>query len=357
MWRIICFSLMLVFIPGMLSAQEYQWKANFDYFFDNNEYKKTPFAESQTMQGIWISPLGGVTWDTLHSLYGGANLLVLPGSKDAVDKVDVTLFYQYKTPKVFFRAGSFPRKDVLYNYNNFFFTDSIANFDPLMQGVFWQIGNNDAFFNMWMDWTGYADPTTRESFFVGLSGKASKGILFSDFQSYMYHNSNTRPATIGDMGVRENIQLQASLGLEYENIKGFEGLLSAGTLLGYERDRMNGDAFYKPVGFTARANAEYWGIGTQNTLYVGDPRMRLFDFYRSDLYWGTPFLRSNSYLKSEWYIRLLDSDRAKAQFNFNLHFSEGNVLLQQMLTVSATIGNFSDQRIGKGRFPWMRIFQ
>lgn len=357
MWRIICISMVCIFIPGMLSAQEYKWKADFDYFFDNVEYEKTPFADSQTMQGIWISPLGGATWDSLHSLYGGVNLLVLPGSKATVDKVDVTLFYQYKTPNVLFRAGSFSRSEVLSNYNNFFFTDSISNFKPLMEGVFWQIGTDDKFFNMWMDWTGYADSSTRESFFVGLSGKATKGALFADFQSYMYHNANTRPNNINDFGVRENMLLQASLGLNIDNQKGFEGLLSAGALLGYERDRTIEDALDKPVGFTARANAEYWGVGTQNTMYVGDPRMVLYDTYGADLYWGTPFLRGKSYLESEWYIHLLDTDRAKARFNFNVHFSEGNVLYQQLLTVSATIGKFSTQKNGKGRFPWMKIFQ
>jgi len=55
--------------------------------------------------------------------------------------------------------------------------------------------------------------------------------------------------------------------------------VSAGVFAGFERDR-KADISYKPVGFTARANAEYWGIGMENTFYAGDPRMRF-----SGLWW------------------------------------------------------------------------
>ena len=94
----------------------------------------------------------------------------------------------------------------------------------------------------------------------------------------MFHYSNTKPAT-PDEGVSENLQLQATAGLEYEKENGFKGLLAAGMLLGYERDRRFENELYKPVGFVARGNAEMWGIGTKNTLYVGDPRMRLADAF------------------------------------------------------------------------------
>jgi len=52
-------------------------------------------------------------------------------------------------------------------------------------------------------------------------------------------------------------------------------MASAGIFAGLERDR-KADVSYSPVGFTARVNAEYWGIGMENTFYAGDPRMRFF---------------------------------------------------------------------------------
>lgn len=350
------FLLLVIISCFSVNAQEYRWKIGLEYFFDNTEYGKSSFLDSETMNGIWLEPMGSIVWNDRHSINAGVNLLKIPGMDEVIDKVDITMYYQYKTPKILFRAGSFPRSEVLENYNNFFFKDSVNNFTPLMQGVFWQIGDNRNFLNAWFDMTGYATPTNREHFFVGLSGKISKGLFFADFQSYMFHYSITRPAIPGD-GVSENLQLQATAGLEYEKEEGFKGLVAAGTLVGYERDRRFASELYKPVGFVARGDAEIWGIGTKNTLYVGDPRMRLADTFGGDLYWGTQFLQAKSYVESEWYIRLIESDFVKARFNLNLHFTEGNVLFQQMLTVSASIDDFSQKNSKRVRYPWMKVFE
>ena len=196
-----------------LQAQEYRWKLVFDYFFDNQEYEKSSFIDPQTMNGIWLNPLAGISWDATHTIYSGVNLLKIPGMKEAVDKVDVTLYYQYETPKVLFRAGAFPRKEVLPNYSDFFFKDSVNHFMPLMQGVFCQIGKERNFLNAWMDWTGYATPDTRENFYVGFSGKGSTRVFFGDFQSCLFHYAGTYPGNPA-YGVSEQMQVMASLGVE-----------------------------------------------------------------------------------------------------------------------------------------------
>lgn len=351
----------LIFIAVFLSvsyfvqAQEYRWRVGLDYFFDNMEYKKSSFILPQTQSGVWLSPMGGIHWDSCHTIYGGVNLLKIPGTKSTIDKTLLTLYYQYETPKVLFRAGAFPRKEVLSNYSDFFFKDSVNNFVPLIQGVFWQIGNNRNFFNAWMDWTGYATPTERESFYLGFSGKVSRGMVFGDFQSYLYHYAGTFPGN-SLYGVSEQIQALASVGVDYRNENSLQLLVSAGVFAGFERDRKI-DTHYTPVGFVARADAEFSGIGTQNTLYVGDSRMRFFDMHGDDLYWGNQFLRDKSYLQSKWYIRLLESARATARLNVNLHFSEGKMMFQQTLSVSASINNFTQSGKKKTVYPWMRIFQ
>lgn len=338
------------------SAQEYHWEVGLDYFFDNIEYKKSSFIDSETMNGVWLSPIGSITWNNTHSLNAGVNLLKIPGTDKMIDEANTIIYYQYSTPKILFRAGSFPKDELLNNYNNFFFKDSVNNFIPQMEGVFLRIGNNDKFFNAWFDRTGYATANSKEHFFVGMSGRASRGILFADFQSYMYHLSNTKPATPG-VGVSENLQLQTTLGVEYNDGERFKGLLAAGTLLGYERDRRFESELYKPAGFVVRADAELWGIGTKNLFYIGDPRMRLAYTFGGELYWGTQFLQSKSYLKNEWYIRFIESDHVKVKFNCNFHLNQGHVMMQQALTVSATIDNFSNKKSNKIVYPWINIFK
>ena len=355
MRKVFLFFIGISLFPLAIHAQDYHWKIGADYFFDNTEYGKSSYIDSQTMNGIWLNPSGEISWGARHAIRAGVNLLKIPGTEETVDKVDLTVYYQYQTPKVLFKAGAFPREEVLPNYSDFFFKDSVTHFLPLMRGVFWQFGREKSFFNMWMDWTSYATETSREKFFVGFSGKVAKKLFFADFQSYMFHNANTRPATEGE-GVHENMQLQASLGLCHTDEAGFKGLLSIGVLAGYERDRFR-DERYSPVGFTSRLNAEYKGIGTENTLYAGDARMRMFDRFGGDLYWGTPFLQSKSYVESKWYVRLLESARATARLNCNLHFSEGHVLFQQTLSVSVSIDNFTHPERENNPFPWTKIFQ
>ncbi len=338
-----------------IQAQEVRWKLGFEYFFDNLEYKKSSFTDAQTMHGIWLQPLGGITWDTAHTLYGGLNLLKIPGTEEVVDKAELVLYYQYETDHVLFRAGSFSSNEVLHNYSDFFYSDSVSNFMPLMQGLFWQIGGEQNFLNLWLDWTGYATPETRESFFLGSSGKVTKGIFFADFQSYLFHYANTLTA-IPQYGVSEHMQLMASAGIAYESENRLKGLLSVGILAGKERDR-KADISYTPMGFVARADAEFWGIGTKNTFYRGDKRMRLYPEYGTELYWGNPFLQGNTYLQIKWYVNVMETERVSARLNCNLHFSEGNLLFEQALNVSLSIDNFS--KLGKrtARYPWMQFFQ
>lgn len=355
MWKRLAFVICILFVMSALHAQGYRWKVGLDYFFDNQEYEKSSFADPQTLHGIWLNTLGGVTWDSTHTIYAGIDLLKIPGMKKAVNKTVVALYYQYKKPGILLRAGAFPRKEVLSNYSDLFFRDSVNYFMPLMQGVFLQIGKDDNFFNAWMDWTGHAAADTRESFYLGFSGKISGGIFFGDFQSYLFHYAGTFPENPA-YGVSEQIQGMASVGLEYEAANSFKGLLSAGIFAGFERDR-EAEESYKPVGFTARADAELYGIGTENRLYTGDARMRLFPVYGGNLYWGTPFLRGSTYLQSKWYIRLLESHHVSARINCNLHFSEGHVLFQQVFSITANIGNFYKPAKKKVDYPWMEIFR
>ena len=85
MQRKIIYLLAVVSSVVSLHAQEYRWKVGVDYFFDNQEYEKSSFIDPQTMNGIWLNPLAGISWDSTHTLYGGVNLLKIPGIKEAVN--------------------------------------------------------------------------------------------------------------------------------------------------------------------------------------------------------------------------------------------------------------------------------
>ena len=352
-------SLLLLLTSSIVClGQELTWKLGYNYFFDNEEYSGSTYSLDQTMHGMNLMPELGLRLDDRQTVYAGVNLLKIGGSPRFTDGEDFMAYYQYKTPKVMIRAGSFPKEDMLDNYSTFLFKDSIRYFRPIMHGIFVKVGNdNNDFFNVWLDWTGYGSESIRESFFVGASGLKKKNMFFAEMQSYLYHYANTTPST-ESFSVSEQFQANLSLGMFHSNKTGLDTLLfSVGGLFGLERVRGLNKSFDKPIGLTMRLNAEYNGLGTDNIAYFGDKRMSFYNNHGDNLYWGTPFLQGSSYIRSRWYIKLIRSARVNAEIGLNLHFTEKQVLFQQAITLSININKHGE---GQGQsssiFPLMRFF-
>lgn len=338
---IVC--LFLIFQFGLF-AQELQWKAGLNYFFDNTEYARSSLTKDQTMTGVHFSPEIGYSLDSVHSFYVGADLLKTGGSQNIIDIAQPIAYYRFQNRKVSFYAGAFSRSELLSNYSNLFFQDSINYYLPTLNGIFWQVGGGRSFFNLWLDWTGHQTSANRETFFIGVSGHHKKGLFFVDWQSYMFHFANTRPMSQG-FSVCDNLLAHLSIGVDYSNQTGLDTLLFvAGTLVGVERDRALQNGQKSPIGAVVRLNAEYFGFGVQNTLYVGNKRNVFYDIYNTGLYWNNPFLRSGFYLQSNWYLHVIRSQYVNGKLSMNLHFSEGKVLYEQVFTIKAMLDSSIKQK-------------
>jgi len=331
----------LLIINFSVFAQELQWKAGLNYFFDNTEYVRSTLTKDQTMNGVHFSPELGMSWDSVHAIFGGVNALKISGSKGFVDKIDFTAYYQYDSQNVKFQAGAFPRADLLSNYSDFFFQDSVINFRPVMQGFYLNIGNKNAFYNLWLDWVSHQTAVDREAFYIGASAHKSFGLLFADFQSYMFHYANVHP-TNPAYHVCDNALAHLSVGASYNNHQGIDTLLFAvGVLGGFERDRGMGDDAFLPVAAVLRLNFQYRGFGTNNTLYIGDPRMIMYDKYGGNFYWGNPFLRSKSYLQSKFYVNVFNNDWINGKVGMNLHFSEKQIFYEQTFSLNVSLNSLT----------------
>ena len=327
----------IVFVQFFLPAQTLQWKAGLNYFFNNTEYAKSTLTKDQTMTGVHFSPEIGIKWDSVHSIYVGADLLKTAGSQNFIDIAQPIAYYRFQNPTVSFYAGAFPRSELLSNYSDLFFQDSINYYQPTMQGFFWQAGQKNSHFNLWLDWTGHETASNRETFFIGASAYKKSGLFFADFQSYLFHFANTHPRT-PSFSVCDNMLAQLSVGANYSNQSGLDTLLlSVGVLAGYERDRGLANGTHTPIGAVVRLNAEYYGFGTQNTLYTGNPRNIFYSNYGTGMYWNNPFLRSGFYLQSKWYLNVFRSQFVNGKLSMNLHFSEGKVMFEQTFTVKALL--------------------
>ncbi len=332
------FILILIFFPSILFGQKLTWNAGLNFFFDNTEYAGSSYTIDQTMAGVHLAPEIGVKWERNHAIFGGANVQRNLGMTPAIYKVNLLAYYQYKDERRVFRAGSFLKNELLDDYSNLFFQDSVRYYRPTMDGLYFKKGDKNRFIKLWLDWTGLQSDTVRESFFLGASGYYTlpKG-FFMDFQSYVFHYSVMRPV-LPDQHVCDNILAQASIGYRYSDKNGCKILVSGGVMGGFERNRKFMDDAYVPIGFVGRADAEYKRFGMENLLYAGKPRMKMYGEFGNELYWGNPFLRGNFYLQNKLYWKVFDTKYVQGELAARTHFSEGKVFLEQMFTLSAKIG-------------------
>jgi len=325
-------------------TQNLEWKAGLNYFFDNTEYEKSTLTQDQTMNGVHLSPELGMSWDTAHAIFGGIDALKISGTNSFVDKIDLIAYYQYSSPYIHFQAGAFPRANLLSNYSDFFYQDSVLNFRPIMQGFFVRAGNNKAFYSLWLDWINHQTTTEREAFYVGASAHKSFGYLFADFESYIFHYANVNPSN-PLYHVCDNGLAHLSFGTSYANKQGLDTLLFAvGVLAGFERDRGLGDAGNIPLGAVVRLNVEYRGLGLKNTLYLGNPRLVMYNKYGGNLYWSNPFLRSGSYLQTKLYLTVHKSQWLQSKVGVNLHFSEKKLFYEQTFSVVVSLNSLTKSK-------------
>ncbi|NLO70194.1 MAG: hypothetical protein GX102_04475 [Porphyromonadaceae bacterium] len=349
--------ILTLLFPPFLVSQEFKYNTELHFFFDNAEFKRSSYAIDQTMAGVTLTQEIGWKFDGKHFIMGGVDAMKSLGGHEILNDIHLLAYYQLKDPNALFKVGAFHRHDLLDDYSNFFFQDSIDFYKHTMEGLYFLKGNEEQFVKLWLDWTGLQSMEERESFFVGASAYKEFGkMFFVDFQSYMFHYATTRPNP-ENLSVSDNALGQLSLGVKYANNQGLDNLkFSAGILAGYERDRRNMDDYRTPLGLVLRGEVDYKGFGTENLFYYGQNRMAFYEEYGNNLYWGNPFLRSNTYFQNKIYWKFLDTDRVHAQIAARTHVSEGKVFFEQMLTLSAHINNYEPKRIQRAPTFWERIF-
>jgi hypothetical protein len=78
-------------------------------------------------------------------------------------------------------------------------------------------------------------------------------------------------------------------------------------------------------------------------VYAGQKRLRLYEQYGADFYWNTPFLRNGFYALSKWQVRLLNNKFIDSRIGLNLHFSEKNIMFEQVLSLTVYLSGQKDR--------------
>lgn len=329
--------LALLFTGHGLYSQKADWSAGLFSFFDNAEFGKSAVKIPQTMAGVMVIPEAGLTWDTIHRIAIGVNLMHEFGSSKAIDKFYPTAYYSYSSKPLRFIMGAFPRSMAIEKYPRLFFQDSISYYRPNLNGMFLEYLNDQNYINVWLDWTGRQSNNVHEAFFIGLSGRYNLGIFNFQHFGYYYHFASKTDPVINE-ALHDNALFLTSAGIDLSD-RFFPGTLytNAGWVAGFERARADNTGWISKNGLLVEMRVEYRFVGLYNTFYSGSRLMQFYKDHGNDLYWGDPVYRAKISDRADIYLDLIKNRRVSLEVTYSLHFLEGRVYNEQMLKIRVNL--------------------
>jgi len=335
-------------------SQDILYKVGLHSFFDNNEFANCPVGDSQTMAGVHFAPQIGLGLDSCNRIFVGADVMHEYGSAKAIGYSDPIAYYEYAGKVFRFDMGAFPRSMALDKYPLFFIQDSINNYRPIMNGVFWEFTPKDGdYINTWLDWTSRQTYTRREAFYAGWSGRYNRKVFYAQHFGYIYHfagNGNPDDHT----PVHDNGRIWTALGVNLDSKTPFDKLdFNAGWAVGLERDRAAIDKWIALQGLLSELRLEYRGVGIFNTFYRGASQYKYFDDYGSQLYWGDRLYRATHYDRLDMYVTLMKTNNVFLKFSFTLHFVDSGMFAEQQFTATYDLDNLKNKKPSKKyRYLW-----
>lgn len=347
-------SLLGIFIA---SAQDFVWKAGVHSFFDNAEFAHSKVQDPQTMAGIHLSPEIGISWNEKHRIFAGLDAMHEFGSDKIIGFVDPIAYYNFDGEQFRFYMGAFPRKLALEKYPRMFLNDSIGNYRPNLNGIFWEYYQKNNYMNVWLDWTSRQTEEHRETFFMGWSGRYNLGVFYGQHFGYMYHFAKRKNPVIPD-NLHDNGLILTSLGIDFSSKTAFEKLeANVGWSAGLERNRDGDGDWHTPHGFLSEVKIEYKGLGLFNTYYRGGEQQIFYEEHGDALYWGDRFYRTKEYNRTDLYINFFKTNVINLKLNFSFHFAEKTMYNQQALYATFDVDNLKKKEQPKYEYIWDNWFK
>lgn len=308
------------------AQRAFEWQVKAFGFADNREYLNANL-HSQSILGMRFAPEVGLRVDSTHRLRFGVNFLQEFGAEPFGEKVNPIVYYNYENRGLSFYMGAFPRFELLGDYPRAVLNDTLMYYRPNIEGLFFRYRKGGFHQQIWVDWTSRQTAEEREQFMVGLSGKATSGLLFFSHYLSMLHTANT---TDGDFPVRDNMVALLQLGSDLSDRWALDSLTVAAGVLG-SLDRIRGEYDTRtPKGFIADLHAAYKSWFVHNTFYKGQAH---------DVLFGDRFYTKDSYDRLDLGWRPFRKGNVEGFFMFSLHFTPGQVSNQQMIQLRYNIGS------------------
>lgn len=345
----------LLMLGGLLTdafSQDFLWKAGVYNFFENTEFAHSKVQIPQTMGGVHLAPEIGLQWDKRHRVFVGFDAMHEYGSNKITDFFDPIVYYEFAGKSFRFHAGAFPRRLALDKYPRMFFQDSIRNYRPVANGVFWEYFAEENYMNVWLDWVSRQTDTRRESFFLGWSGRYNLHIFYGQHFGYMLHFAGTMAQDASE-GVHDNILTLTSIGIDLASKTDFEQLeANVGWVAGLERNRNFINDWHRPQGLLSEIKVEYRGLELYNTYYRGKGQQVFRNDHPNGLYWGDPMYRTTAYDRADLSILFYKSNVVNLKMTWALHFAEQTIYHAQLFTATFALDNLQKKETKRYRYLW-----
>jgi hypothetical protein len=349
------------------SKVNFAYDVRFDMNFDNREFARNTFSNSETIFAARITPAIGFSvkqsGKIRHKVMLGADILKEFGDvRDSTLFNEMNLYYQFdkQGAKTGFslQAGIFPRSSMEADYSEAFFSEYQKFYDNNLEGMLLKLRRPNAYFELGCDWMGKFGIRNRERFMVFSGGNGRIFPWFGyGYAAYMYHFSNS----VMSKGVVDNFLVNPYLKLDMSGWTGLQAFsLNVGWIEAIQNDRKNVGKYIFSGGATVELDVRHWNAGICNKFYYGTTLMPLYYFkdssglmYADRLYFGDPFYRLSErekygygfYNRVEAYYDLNLNDFLKMRLTAAFHFThEKYAGCQQLVRIVFDLQELLDRK-------------
>lgn len=330
-------------IPILAHGERVSLDLFYDGLFDNREYKNDMLP--QTIYGMRLTPVLGIRHDS-HAIMMGASRIWEFGSDENI-RPAMVLYYDFRGEHFGFTFGSFPRKKLQRQLPDFMLYDSIAYFNPAIEGTMFSYGNGNFNSELYCNWFGRQSATTREAFRIVWDGEWQKGGWNAGWFSAMTHYA--KPKQPGYF-IYDQIQFYPYIGFRSGP------LTRAGILVNADAGLAMTGVQYRQedrqmlrMGFLGHGGIRWNRLHLDATVYSGDKMQpHLHDplagvaFHRAD-----PFYNHNLYTKTSMGVTFYEDRFVRFGFDWNIHTTDKTLHNQQVIKVTYTFNPEMIDRTGR----------
>ena len=328
----------LLLTTTTIYSQEFIWDIKFASQFDNREYNSI-LSKSKTLFGARLTPQVGIGWGH-SSLNIGTDIMADFGAPALFTDPTLLLYYAYNSKRFDAYMGVFPRTKMIGNYSTLFFSSTTEFYDPNLDGFMLQHSGKRGAIEIGIDWCGLSRGPHRERFMIFSAAEINYNIFYAGYNGTIFHFAASEEVK----GVVDNILFYPYIGLNISKQTPLDILkIQAGWVQGLHKDRSFESDFNMKKGIQIDLNIEKWGVGIDNTVYVGENQMPYYNKYGDYLYLGNPYYNTGSgiYNRFELYWNPLKGELLDLKVS-SIHHYDGYVWgWRQLLTLNININKKS----------------